>query len=393
MVRSVIVSGVRTPIGKFGGSLRDVPAVELGALVIKEAIKRAGIKPEDVDEVIMGQVVTAGCGQNTARQAAIKAGIPVEVPAFQLNKVCTSGLKAIALAHMLIQTGEAEVVVAGGMESMSSAPYALLKARWGYRMFNDTLVDLMVHDGLWDPIYNQHMAENTEDVANEFGVSRDEMDEWAYYSHVKAIKAIDEGKFAEEIVPVVVKEKKGERIVDTDECPRRDTSLEKIKSLPPVFRKDGKITAANAPNTSDGAAAVVVMSEDKAKELGVEPKLEIVSYGQASQDPKYIATVPAYAAERALKKAELNKDDIDLWEINEAFAAVTLISGKYLLNLDMDRVNVNGGAVALGHPIGATGARLVVTLMHEMLRRKSEYGVVTLCAGMAQGDAMVFRLY
>ncbi len=393
MVRSVIVSGVRTPIGKFGGSLRDVPAVELGALVIKEAIKRAGIKPEDVDEVIMGQVVTAGCGQNTARQAAIKAGIPVEVPAFQLNKVCTSGLKAIALAHMLIQTGEAEVVVAGGMESMSSAPYALLKARWGYRMFNDTLVDLMVHDGLWDPIYNQHMAENTEDVANEFGVSRDEMDEWAYYSHVKAIKAIDEGKFAEEIVPVVVKEKKGERIVDTDECPRRDTSLEKIKSLPPVFRKDGKITAANAPNTSDGAAAVVVMSEDKAKELGVELKLEIVSYGQASQDPKYIATVPAYAAERALKKAELNKDDIDLWEINEAFAAVTLISGKYLLNLDMDRVNVNGGAVALGHPIGATGARLVVTLMHEMLRRKSEYGVVTLCAGMAQGDAMVFRLY
>ena len=393
MVRSVIVSGVRTPIGKFGGSLRDVPAVELGALVIKEAIKRAGIKPEDVDEVIMGQVVTAGCGQNTARQAAIKAGIPVEVPAFQLNKVCTSGLKAIALAHMLIQTGEAEVVVAGGMESMSSAPYALLKARWGYRMFNDTLVDLMVHDGLWDPIYNQHMAENTEDVANEFGVSRDEMDEWAYYSHVKAIKAIDEGKFAEEIVPVVVKEKKGERIVDTDECPRRDTSLEKIKSLPPVFRKDGKITAANAPNTSDGAAAVVVMSEDKAKELGVEPKLEIVSYGQASQDPKYIATVPAYAAERALKKAELSKDDIDLWEINEAFAAVTLISGKYLLNLDMDRVNVNGGAVALGHPIGSTGARLVVTLMHEMLRRKSEYGVVTLCAGMAQGDAMVFRLY
>ncbi len=393
MVRSVIVSGVRTPIGKFGGSLRDVPAVELGALVIKEAIKRAGIKPEDVDEVIMGQVVTAGCGQNTARQAAIKAGIPVEVPAFQLNKVCTSGLKAIALAHMLIQTGEAEVVVAGGMESMSSAPYALLKARWGYRMFNDVLVDLMVHDGLWDPIYNQHMAENTEDVANEFGVSRDEMDEWAYYSHVKAIKAIDEGKFAEEIVPVVVKEKKGERIVDTDECPRRDTSLEKIKSLPPVFRKDGKITAANAPNTSDGAAAVVVMSEDKAKELGVEPKLEIVSYGQASQDPKYIATVPAYAAERALKKAELSKDDIDLWEINEAFAAVTLISGKYLLNLDMDRVNVNGGAVALGHPIGATGARLVVTLMHEMLRRKSEYGVVTLCAGMAQGDAMVFRLY
>ncbi|ADC65166.1 acetyl-CoA acetyltransferase [Ferroglobus placidus DSM 10642] len=393
MVRSVIVSGVRTPIGKFGGSLRDVPAVELGALVIKEAVKRAGIKPEDVDEVIMGQVVTAGCGQNTARQAAIKAGIPVEVPAFQLNKVCTSGLKAIALAHMMIQTGEAEVVVAGGMESMSSAPYGLLKARWGYRMFNDVLVDLMVHDGLWDPIYNQHMAENTEDVADEFGVSRDEMDEWAYYSHVKAIKAIDEGKFAEEIVPVVVKEKKGERVVDTDECPRRDTSLEKIKSLPPVFRKDGKITAGNAPNTSDGAAAVVVMSEDKAKELGVEPKLEIVSYGQASQDPKYIATVPAYAAEKALKKAELNKDDIDLWEINEAFAAVTLISGKYLLNLDMDRVNVNGGAVALGHPIGATGARLVVTLMHEMLRRKSEYGVVTLCAGMAQGDAMVFRLY
>ncbi len=393
MVKSVIVSGVRTPIGKFGGSLKDVPAVELGALVIKEAIRRAGIRPEDVDEVIMGQVVTAGCGQNTARQAAIKAGIPVEVPAFQLNKVCTSGLKAIALAHMMIQLGEAEVVVAGGMESMSSAPYALLKARWGYRMFNDTLVDLMVHDGLWDPIYNQHMAENTEDVADEFGVTRDEMDEWAYYSHVKAIKAIDDGKFAEEIVPVVVKEKKGERVVNTDECPRRDTSLEKIKSLPPVFRKNGKITAGNAPNTSDGAAAVVVMSEDKAKELGVEPKLEIISYGQASQDPKYIATVPAYAAEKALKKAELSKDEIDLWEINEAFAAVTLISGKYLLNLDMDRVNVNGGAVALGHPIGATGARLVVTLMHEMLRRKSEYGVVTLCAGMAQGDAMVFRLY
>ena len=393
MVKSVIVSGVRTPIGKFGGSLKDVPAVELGALVIKEAIRRAGIKPEDVDEVIMGQVVTAGCGQNTARQAAIKAGIPVEVPAFQLNKVCTSGLKAIALAHMMIQLGEAEVVVAGGMESMSSAPYALLKARWGYRMFNDQLVDLMVHDGLWDPIYNQHMAENTENVADEFGVSRDEMDEWAYRSHVKAIKAIDEGKFAEEIVPVVVKEKKGEKVVDTDECPRRDTSLEKIKSLPPVFRKNGKITAGNAPNTSDGAAAVVVMSEERAKELGVEPKLEVVSYGQASQDPKYIATVPAYAAEKALKKAEISKDDIDLWEINEAFAAVTLISGKYLLNLDMDRVNVNGGAVALGHPIGATGARLVVTLMHEMVRRKSEYGVVTLCAGMAQGDAMVFRLY
>ncbi len=393
MTRTVIVSGVRTPIGRFGGGLKDVSAVELGSIVIREAISRAGIKPEDVDEVIMGHVVTAGCGQNTARHAALKAGLPNTVPAYQINKVCTSGLKAVALAHLMIQMGEADVVVAGGMESMSNAPYALLKARWGYRMFNDQLVDLMVHDGLWDPIYNQHMAENTEDVADEFGVTRDEMDEWSYYSHMKAIKAIDEGKFAEEIIPVTVKEKKGERVVDTDENPRRDTSLEKIKSLKPVFRPNGKITAANAPNTSDGAAAVVVMSEEKAKELGVEPKLEVLAHGQASRDPKYIATVPAYAAEIALKKAGVSKDDIDLWEINEAFAAVTLISAKYLMNLDLDRVNVNGGAVALGHPIGATGARLVVTLMHEMLRRGSEYGVVTLCAGMAQGDAIVFRKY
>lgn len=393
MTRTVIVSGVRTPIGRFGGGLKDVSAVELGSIVIREAVKRAGIKPEDVDEVIMGHVVTAGCGQNTARHASLKAGLPNTVPAYQINKVCTSGLKAIALGHLMIQMGEADVVVAGGMESMSNAPYALMKARWGYRMFNDTLVDLMVHDGLWDPIYNQHMAENTEDVADEFGVTRDEMDEWSYYSHVKAIKAIDEGKFRDEIVPVTVKEKKGERVVDTDENPRSDTSLEKIKSLPPVFRPNGKITAANAPNTSDGAAAVVLMSEEKAKELGVEPKLEILAHGQESRDPKYIATVPAYAAETALKKAGISKDDVGLWEINEAFAAVTLISAKYLLNLDLDKVNVNGGAVALGHPIGATGARLVVTLMHEMLRRNEEYGVVSLCAGMAQGDAIVFRIY
>jgi len=392
MVKTVVVSGVRTPIGKFGGSLKDLSAVELGALVIREAIARAGIKPEDVDEVIMGHVVTAGCGQNTARHAALKAGLPNTVPAYQINKVCTSGLKAVALAHLMIQMGEADVVVAGGMESMSNAPYALLKARWGYRMFNAELVDLMVHDGLWDPVYNQHMAENTEDVADEFGVGRDEMDEWSYQSHMKAVKAIDEGRFAEEILPVEIKQKKGSVIVDTDECPRRDTTLEKIKSLPPVFRKDGRITAANAPNTSDGAAAVVLMSEDKARELGAEPKLEVIAHGQASRDPKYIATVPAYAAETALEKAELSKDEIDLWEINEAFAAVTLISSK-LLGIDLEKVNVNGGAIALGHPIGATGARLVVTLMHEMLRRRSEYGVTTLCAGLGQGDAVVFGLY
>lgn len=386
---AVIVSGVRTPIGKFGGGLKDVSAVELGSIVIREAIKRAGISPEDVDEVIMGQVVTAGCGQNTARQASLLAGVPSNVPAYQINKVCTSGLKAIALGNMAIESGEAEVVVAGGMESMSNAPYALMKARWGYRMFNDSLVDLMVHDGLLDPIYKQHMAENTEDVADEFGVTRDEMDEWAYRSHVRAVKAIDQGKFKEEIVPVRV----NGRIVEVDENPRRDTSLEKIKSLKPVFRKNGKITAGNAPNTSDGASAVVLMREKKAKELGAEPKVEIISYGQASQDPKYIATVPAYAAENALKKAKLGKDDIGLWEINEAFAAVTLISAKYVMNLDLEIVNVNGGAIALGHPIGATGARLVVTLMHEMMRRRVELGVATLCAGMAQGDAVVLRKY
>ncbi len=386
---AVIVSGVRTPIGKFGGGLKDVSAVELGSIVIREAIKRAGISPEDVDEVIMGQVVTAGCGQNTARQASLLAGVPSNVPAYQINKVCTSGLKAIALGNMAIESGEAEVVVAGGMESMSNAPYALMKARWGYRMFNDSLVDLMVHDGLLDPIYKQHMAENTEDVADEFGVTRDEMDEWAYRSHVRAVKAIDQGKFKEEIVPVRV----NGRIVEVDENPRRDTSLEKIKSLKPVFRKNGKITAGNAPNTSDGASAVVLMREKKAKELGAEPKVEIISYGQASQDPKYIATVPAYAAENALKKAKLDKDDIGLWEINEAFAAVTLISAKYVMNLDLEIVNVNGGAIALGHPIGATGARLVVTLMHEMMRRRVELGVATLCAGMAQGDAVVLRKY
>ena len=386
---AVIVSGVRTPIGKFGGGLKDVSAVELGSIVIREAIKRAGISPEDVDEVIMGQVVTAGCGQNTARQASLLAGVPSNVPAYQINKVCTSGLKAIALGNMAIESGEAEVVVAGGMESMSNAPYALMKARWGYRMFNDSLVDLMVHDGLLDPIYKQHMAENTEDVADEFGVTRDEMDEWAYRSHVRAVKAIDQGKFKEEIVPVKV----NGRIVEVDENPRRDTSLEKIKSLKPVFRKNGKITAGNAPNTSDGASAVVLMREKKAKELGAEPKVEIISYGQASQDPKYIATVPAYAAENALKKAKLGKDDIGLWEINEAFAAVTLISAKYVMNLDLEIVNVNGGAIALGHPIGATGARLVVTLMHEMMRRRVELGVATLCAGMAQGDAVVLRKY
>ena len=382
MPGSVIVSDARTPIGKFGGGLAGLPAVNLGGIAIRAALERAGVPASEVDYVIMGQVLQAGAGQITARQAAVAAGIPIEVPALTINKVCLSGLNAIALADQLIRAGEVDVVVAGGMESMSQAPYLVPKARFGVRMGNAEMVDSMVHDGLWSTFLEAHMGESSDDVNRELEISREEQDEWAARSHQRAQAAWDAGRLGAETVPVAE--------VARDEGIRPGTTAEKLAKLSPAFRVQGTITAGNASQISDGAAAVVVMSAERAAAEGIEPLAEVVAHGMSADRYAWLHTVPALAIDHALQKASLKAADLDLVEINEAFAAVALNATR-TLGLDEERVNVNGGAVALGHPIGASGARLVLTLAYEMQRRGARLGAAALCGGGGQGDALILR--
>ncbi len=388
MKEVVIASAVRTAIGTFNGSLAPLSAIEIGSAVIAEALQRAGVAPEQVEEVIMGNVLQAGLGQNPARQAAIHAGLPVEAPAFTVNKVCGSGLKAVALAAQAILAGDADVVVAGGMESMSNAPYATDKARWGCRMGNVQLTDIMVHDGLWDIFNDYHMGITAENVAEKYGITREMQDELAYASQQKALKAIESGAFKKEILPITVKLKKKEYVFDTDEGPRADSTPEKLARLRPAFKKDGTVTAGNASGINDGGAALVIMSAKKAKELGVKPLARIVSYAAGGVDPAIMGVGPVPATRKALKKAKLTVKDLDLIEANEAFAAQFLAVGKELA-FDMDKVNIHGGAVALGHPIGASGARILVTLLHSLEAEKKKMGLATLCIGGGMGFAMV----
>lgn len=385
----VIVSAVRTAIGSFGGALKDVPAAELGALVIKEAVNRARIKPELVEEVVMGNVIQAGLGQNIARQAAVKAGLPVEVPAMTINKVCGSGLRCVALAAQMIKAGDCDVVVAGGMENMSSAPYTVPGARWGQRMGDSKMVDTMVNDALWDAFNNYHMGVTAENIAKEWKLTREMQDEFALNSQLKAEKAIKEGRFKNEIVPVVIPQRKGEpKIFDQDEYPKFDSTIEKMSKLRPAFVKDGTVTAANASGINDGAAAFVVMSAEKAEQLGLKPMAKIVSYGSKGLEPSIMGYGPFHATKKALEVADLKVEDIDLIEANEAFAAQSLAVAKDL-NFDMEKVNVNGGAIALGHPVGASGARILVTLLHEMEKRDAKKGLATLCIGGGMGTALI----
>jgi len=404
MIRDVvIVSGCRTAIGAFGGTLSNTPATELGAIVIREAVRRAGIDPASVDEVIMGCVVPAGLGQAPARQAAIKAGIPPHVGALTINKVCGSGLKAVMLASAMIQAGDAEIIVAGGMENMNLAPFYLPRARTGYRMGGiarggvggavpDGLIDGMVLDGLWCAFENHHMGSSAEWIAREFGLTREELDEYAYHSHRKAIEAIDAGRFKAEIVPVEIPQRKGPpQVFDTDENPRRYASKEEAMSLlsklRPAFEPDGIVTAGNSPGITDGAAALVVMSADKARELGLQPMARITAYDQAAVEPIRLFTAPIYAVQKVMKKLGVGIHDFDLIEANEAFAAQAVADGK-ALGWDWDRVNVNGGAIALGHPIGCSGARILVTLLYALQDRGLRTGIATLCLGGGEAVAL-----
>jgi acetyl-CoA C-acetyltransferase len=389
MKEVVIVSAVRTAIGAYNGSLAEVSAVELGALVIKEAIKRANIEPGQVEEVIMGNVLQAGLGQNPARQASLKAGLPIEIPALSINKVCGSGLEAVNLAARAILAGDADVVVAGGMESMSNAPYLLEKARRGYRMGHSQLIDSMIKDGLWCATNDYHMGITAENVARKYDITRQMQDELAANSQGKALKAIQEGLFKEEIVPVVIPQKKGNPIVfSTDEHLKVGTTTEKLAALRTAFKKDGSVTAGNASGLNDGAAALVVMSLDKAKELGITPLARFVSSASAGVDPSIMGIGPVPATKKALNKAGLMVADLDLIEANEAFAAQFLAVGKEL-GFDQGKVNVNGGAIALGHPVGASGARILVTLLHAMKQRDAKVGLATLCIGGGQGVATI----
>jgi acetyl-CoA C-acetyltransferase len=396
MASSVIVSAARTAIGKFGGAISGLPAVDLGAHAIRGALERGGLSGEQIDYVIMGQVLQAGTGQITARQAAVAAGVPTSVPAITINKVCLSGLNAIALADQLIRAGEVSAVVAGGMESMDQAPYLLPKARTGYRMGDGRLVDSMIHDGLWDAFNHKHMGDQSDGVNQEFSIGRSEQDEWAARSHERAHAATVDGRFAEEIVPLEIPQRKGDQVVfENDEGIRPGTTAESLGALKPVFQSDGTITAGNASQISNGGAAVVVMSSERAEELGLDSLAEIVAHGMSADEPPYLHTVPAMAITAALKKAGKSPSDLDLIEINEAFAAVAVHSTRMLFDGNgaaEEKVNVNGGAVALGHPIGCTGARLTVTLLHELRRRGGGLGAAALCGGGGQGDALIFRV-
>lgn len=385
----VIVSATRTAIGNFSGTLSTVSATKLGAIVIREALNRAGVAPDQVDEVIMGNILQAGLGQGPARQAALEAGLPHEVPSMTINKLCGSGLKAVHLASQAIQLGEADIVVAGGMENMSLAPYLLPKARQGFRMGDQKVVDSMLQDGLMCAVNGYHMGMTAENLAEKYEISREEQDEFAALSQQKAEKAIAEGKFKDEIVPVEIPQRKGDPIIfDTDEFPRAGVTADSLGKLRPAFKKDGSVTAANASGINDGAAALLLMSADKAKELGLKPMAIIRANGHAGVDPSIMGIGPVPATEKALSKLGLSIKDMDLIEANEAFAAQSLAVGKEL-GWDADRVNVNGGAIALGHPIGASGARVLVTLLYEMEKRDAKRGLATLCIGGGQGVATV----
>lgn len=393
MKKVVIAGACRTPIGSFGGSLSTIPAPELGAIVIKEAVKRAGIKAEEVDEVIMGCVIQAGLGQNVSRQASIKAGLPVETPAWTLNVVCGSGLNAVNQAANMIMAGQADVVVAGGMENMSLAPYALEKARFGYRMNNGRIVDTMVNDALTDAFNQYHMMITAENVCDQWGITREELDEFACNSQAKAVKAIADGKFKEEIVPVEVKVKKEVKVFDTDEGPRDGMTMEKLSKLRCASGKEGGlVTAGNASSINDGACAMIVMSEEKAKELGVTPLATFISGALGGVAPEIMGVGPVPATKKALKKASLTMDDIDLIEANEAFAAQSIAVGRDL-GFDAAKLNVNGGAIALGHPVGASGARILTTLLYEMKRSGAKKGLATLCIGGGMGCATIVEKY
>ncbi|PTQ54450.1 MAG: acetyl-CoA acetyltransferase [Hydrogenibacillus schlegelii] len=389
---AVIVSAVRTLVGKYGGRLKTVSAVELGATAIRGALERVGLPPEEVDEVIMGNVLQAGQGQNPARQAAVRAGLSYDVPAYTVNMVCGSGLKAVQLAAKAIETGEAEVIVAGGMENMSRAPYLLPEARGGFRMGHQTVLDSMILDGLWDAFYDVHMGITAENIAERYAITREEQDRFALSSQTKATRAMERGLFKEEIVPVAARNERGETVwVENDEHPRPDTTLDKLRNLPPAFKPDGTVTAGNASGLNDGAAALVIMSDAKAEALGLMPLAALLTHAGAGVDPRFMGLGPIPAARKALTKAGLSMDRLDLVEVNEAFAAQTLAVQRELEIPDAV-LNVNRGAIALGHPLGASGARILVTLLHEMRRRNVQYGMATLCIGGGQGIAgMVSR--
>jgi acetyl-CoA C-acetyltransferase len=391
MPTSVILGAARTPIGKMGGSLASVPATELGARAIEAALDQAGVAPEQVEHVIMGQVLQAGQGQIPSRQAQIAAGIPKDVSSETVNKVCASGVRAAVLLDQAIRAGDVEVGVGGGMESMSSAPYLLPGARFGLRMGDAAALDAMVHDGLTNPFSGKQMYVEATEVAEELELTRPDMDRWALRSHERALQATDDGRMADEIVPVTVRGRKGDTVVEVDEAPRRGSSLEALAKLPGLVGRDGSHTAGNSPGVNDGAGALVLASDDWAQANGRQVLAEIVAHAQTANDFAYLATTPATAALKALDRAGLQPSDIDLWEINEAFASVTLNSIR-MLDVDEDRVNVNGGAVALGHPIGASGTRILGALVHE-LRRRGGLGCAAICSGGGQGDAVILRVH
>lgn len=387
MRRTVIVGSARTPFGKIGGVLKDLPASELGSIALKEAIRRSGLEGKEIELVVMGQVITAGCGQIPARQASIRAGIPVEVPVDQVNKVCASSLRAVTLADAIIRAGDADVIATGGMESMSNAPFASADMRWGHKMFDVSFSDLMVKDGLWCPHYDVHMAVHGGTIALKNGITRQMQDEWAVESQRRAFLAGRNGKNEREIVAVEIP---GGKVIVEDETPRSDTTLEALARLKPLFAKENTVTAGNAPGVNDGASANILMSEESATKSGIPAEAIILGHAMCSEDPAYIATAPGHAIQKLLKKCQLSVDDIDLFEINEAFAAVTLLSAK-IANIDLEKVNVNGGAIAYGHPLGASGGRIIMTLINELQRRNKRYGIAAICSGMGQGDAILLE--
>jgi acetyl-CoA C-acetyltransferase len=391
MAKTVILGAARTPIGKMGGGLATVDATELGAVAIEAALERAAVEPEQVEHVVMGQVLQAGQGQIPSRQAQIKAGIPKEVSSETINKVCASGLRAAVILDQAIRAGDVQVGVGGGMESMSKAPYLLPQARFGYRMGDAKMLDAMVHDGLTNPFSGKQMFVEATEVGEELEMTRADLDRWALRSHELALKAIDEGRMAEETVSVTVKGRKGDTVVEVDEGPRRETSLEALAKLPGLVDKEGSHTAGNSPGVNDGGGALVLSSEEWAEANGKEVLAEILAHAQSANDFAYLATTPASAARKALEKAGLQPGDIDVWEINEAFASVTLNSIR-MLGIDEDRVNVNGGAVALGHPIGASGARILGSIVHELRRRGGGLGCAAICSGGGQGDAVILKV-
>ena len=391
MPKTVILSAARTPIGKMGGGMASVDATELGGTAIRAALERADVAPEQVQHVVMGQVLQAGQGQIPSRQAQIKGGIPNDVSSETINKVCASGIRAAGMIDAAIRAGDLDIAVAGGMESMSNAPYLLKQARFGFRMGDGKAIDAMVNDGLTNPFSGKHMAQEASEVATELEMTRADMDRWAVRSHELAIKATDEGRLPEEIVPVTVKGRKGDTVVEIDEAPRRDTTLESLSKLPPIFLKDGSHTAGNSPGVNDGGGALVLSSDEWATANGKQVLATIIAQASVADEFAYLARTPAKAAQKALKKAGLTADQIDLWEINEAFASVTLNSMR-MLGIDEDKVNVNGGAVALGHPIGASGARILGTLVYELRRRGGGLGCAAICSGGGQGDAVIVEV-